>query len=155
MSKKVNVVETDVVKLHQSSQPVDMDNIGLVHGLYDMLVDAYKKLDGKLQGLAAIQVGMKYNAILLRFKRGEEPTVVYNPKVNFKFGMKLSNEGCMSEGNKRYLVKRPVLIHATYYTVENEKKSCLMTYKKARIFMHEYDHLFGILLQDHGIVVEG
>lgn len=154
MGKKLVLVETDVEKLHQPSHEVNLGDVNLVNSIDAALRNTYKKMDGKMQGLAAIQVGYAYKAMLLRFVRGEEPIVVYNPGLIFSFGKKKSNEGCMSEGDDRYIVTRPRLIKVFYYTKYKEKKVEWMTYKKARIFMHEYDHLFGILLQDHGILVE-
>lgn len=147
-------VETDINKLHVKSSEVDMNDVKLTKNIHDALMAVFNKLEGKAQGLSAIQCGLPYCAILLRYVKGEEPIIVYNPKVLVKFGSKKSNEGCLSEGNKRYIVRRPILTKVEYVTRYKEKIIEWLPYKKARIFMHEYDHLQGVLLQDKGIIVE-
>lgn len=147
------IVETDVDYLHQVSKPVTMDS-DMVSLVNFQLLQAYKKLDGECQGLSAVQVGFPVRAILLRYVKGEEPIVIFNPKVDVKLGSKKSNEGCLSEGDVRYIVKRPILIKVQYYLGNGNKVVEWLPYKKARIFMHEYDHLNGILLQDKGKKVE-
>lgn len=147
-------VETDIKVLHKVSQKVDLDDIKLTKNLQDILMGMFDKLDGKAQGISAIQCGMPYCAVLLRYVKGAEPIVIYNPEVLFSFGAKDSNEGCLSEGDHRYIVKRPLLIKVRYFTRYKEEVTEWLPYKKARIFMHEYDHLQGVLLQDKGILVE-
>lgn len=149
-----NVVKTDVDWLHKISEPVDLSSNETVRHLTDILLLAYKQLDGKCQGISAIQVGSPAQAILLRYVKGGEPIVIFNPKVNIKLGSKKSNEGCLSEGNTRYIVKRPLLIKVEYYLADGRHIVEWLPFKKARIFMHEYDHLFGVLLQDKGKKVE-
>lgn len=154
MSKKLTLVETDVGFLHQSSQEVDLGNLDLVNMLEAELLNVFRKMQGKMQGLAAIQVGKPYKAILLRYVKGEDPIVVYNPKILFSIGKVKSIEGCMSEGDSRYLVWRPALALVSYTNKYRETKKEWLPYKKARIFAHEVDHLSGILLQDKGKLVE-
>lgn len=147
-------VETDINKLHVKSSEVDMNDVKLTKNIHDALMAVFNKLEGKAQGLSAIQCGLPYCAILLRYVKGEEPIIAYNPKVLVKLGSKKSNEGCLSEGNKRYIVRRPILIKVEYITRYKDKIIEWLPYKKARIFMHEYDHLQGVLLQDKGTIVE-
>lgn len=150
MKLKNNIVETNVDKLHCKSELVDMNNSSLIFILESALLNAFNKLDCKAQGLAAIQCGKPYCAVLLRYIKGENPLIVFNPTVLLKIGRKSSVEGCLSEGETRYKVYRPLLIKVKYYTSKGLEIVEWLPYKKARIFMHEYDHLNGILLQDHG-----
>lgn len=149
-----NPVETDVNKLHQVSSNVDISDRKLVGHIEYALLATYRKLDGRLQGLAAIQCRLPYCAILLRYVKGKEPVVIFNPEVLFSFGKKKSNEGCLSEGKSRYIVERPLLVKVQYTNIDGLKVKEWLPYAKARIFMHEYDHLKGVLLQDKGILVE-
>ena len=148
------IVETDIDILHQVSSDIDMSNISLVNAVKSKLLQTYEKLDRKCQGISAIQVGYPYKAVLLRYVKGEKPIVIFNPKVYCKIGNKKSNEGCLSEGDSRYIVKRPILIKVGYIAEDGTDVVEWLPYKKARIFMHEYDHLDGILLQDKGVKVE-
>lgn len=146
-------VETDVEKLHRKSLPVNMNGYDPVR-LSKILRDAFNKLDGKLQGISAIQCGYAEQAVLLRYVKGEEPIVIFNPVVLKSVGSKKSNEGCLSEGNNRYIVKRPLFVKVQYDTIAKDCVIEWLPYSKARIFMHEYDHLRGVLLQDVGKKVE-
>lgn len=145
-----NLVVTDIDALHKVSEEVNMDDVATKGYVRDTLLKTYEKLNGAMQGMAAIQVGLPWRAILLRYKKGEEPIVVFNPKVTWSIGSKDSNEGCLSEGSDRWIVKRPLLMRVEYYTFDNERIVEWLPYKKARIFKHEVDHLNGILLQDIG-----
>lgn len=149
-----SVVETDRDKLRVVSEEVDLNNKALVTQLYNVMMDAFVRLGGKVQGIAAIQLGYRKRVALLRYIRGTPPEVIYNPTVVFTLGRKWSNEGCLSEGTARYMIRRPLLAYVKYYTRDNELRRSLLTYKKARIFMHEYNHMDGILLQDAGRKVE-
>lgn len=143
----------DVDTLHKVSTPVDLNNKQLVNKLKDSLLSSFNKREGKLQGMAAIQLGLEYRAILLRMVKGCDPVIVYNPKVLLSFGRKNSNEGCLSEEG-RYIVQRPILCKVEYYVEDGSKHVEWLNHREARIFCHECDHLDGILLQDKGIKVE-
>lgn len=153
MGKKLTVVETDVDKLHQVSQEVDLNDLETVHMIECALMNVYNKLNGCIQGLAGVQVGHTYRAMLLRYVKGKEPIIVFNPEVKFKIGSKNSCERCQSELDVQYIVKRPILVKVTYWTKYRKKVTEWLPYKKARIFMHEFDHLNGVLLQDKGKAV--
>ena len=150
--KSIRLV-TDLDTLHKVSEEVDLSNTNLVKSLESELLNAYNKLDGKLQGLSAIQVDRPYRAILLRYVKGGTPIVVYNPKVISRLFSKKSNEGCMSEPEHRYIVRRPMLALVEYYLSSGEKVKEWLPYAKARIFCHEVDHCNGVLLQDKGKVI--
>jgi peptide deformylase len=151
---KRSPVETDVKTLHQVSKEVDMRDHHFVSTLRIVLLTTFRDLKGAAQGISAVQCGMPYCAVLLRYTKGKDPKVIYNPNVLFAFGSKKSNEGCLSEGDIRYIVKRPLLVKVSYVDEHNTKTIEWLPYKKARIFMHEYDHLNGVLLQDKGVPVE-
>lgn len=157
MSKRLtnNLVETNLDKLRVVSSEVSLSDVSLTSRIDTTMMSVYDKLGGRLQGMAAIQVGLPYRAILLRYVKGEDPIIAYNPVILFKFGKKKSNEGCLSEGDSRFIVKRPRLMKVRYRSKYGYTFTKWLTYKKARIFMHECDHLDGILLTDIGVKVEG
>jgi peptide deformylase len=153
LQSKKHIVDTNKANLRRKSLPVDMNNKELIEQVESTLLNGFAEYDGKVQGLAAIQLWKPYRAILVRFKKGEPPIICYNPEINFKFGSKSSIEGCESEPGHKYVVRRPLITKVTFCTKDNEKKTMLLTYKKARIFCHEVDHLDGILLCDKGVAV--
>lgn len=143
------VVTTDLKTLHKLSVDVPMDDTKTVHMLRDNLLNAYERLGGKLQGMAAIQLSLPYKAILLRYDKNKSPIVIFNPRVIWKYGDRISNEGCLSEKG-RWLVHRPLFAKVQYQLETGKIVTTILYYRKARIFMHEYDHLNGVLLQDIG-----
>lgn len=140
---------TDVAYLHQTCEEVDMSDKELVNKLKESLIECFNKHNGEMKGLAAIQIGLPYCAILVRYKKGGTPAILFNPKVGLTTGKVDSNEGCESEVG-RYIVKRPALANVTYYTPDGKMHKEVLNHAKARVFCHEYDHTRGILLQDIG-----
>lgn len=147
---KLTVVETRLDVLHKVSEEVDIKEETSTWAIKTALLNTFNKLGGRVYGLAAVQCGLLLRAMLLNYTDSSKVIIAYNPKVLFKFGSIDSNEGCMSECNVRYIVKRPLLALVSYTNEECKKATKLLTYKRARIFLHEFDHLNGILLQDKG-----
>lgn len=149
ISKYVRSIVRDKEILHQVSYRVDTSDDVLMRDLRNDLLYMFNKYRGKMQGLAAIQCGRPSRAILLRFDKNKSPVVVFNPEILFQFGSVNSNEGCMSEGDIRYIVKRPIFTRVRYFDGLNYVTK-FYGYRKSRVFAHECDHLDGILLQDKG-----
>lgn len=149
MKLNKGVVETDIDYLHQKCEPINIKDKEKCEQVAKVLRDGYDKLNGKLLGLAAIQLRQPVCAVLIKFYKGE-PHIYYNPKVIFSIGAIDSNEGCESEKPYRYIVKRPLIALVSYYTENRHKVVRIITHRKARIFCHEYDHTNGVLLQDKG-----
>lgn len=149
MKLNKSVVETDVDYLHQKCELVNISDTEECKNIVKKLYDAYNQLNGRVLGLAAIQIRMTVCATLVKYYN-HDPIIVFNPKVIFKFGSRKSNEGCESEKPYRYIVKRPMLAVVSYYTENGKKTTKVITFRKARIFLHEYDHTQGVLLQDIG-----
>jgi len=148
-----HIIETDIAKLSVISESVDLNNKTEMETLNNVLLRAYESLNGACLGISAIQLGIPKRAILLRYAKGK-PIVVYNPEVKVKLGSRKSNEGCLSEGKHRYIVTRPIIAIVSYYDINGNKVNKILSYKRLRIFMHEVDHLNGILLQTKGVQVK-
>ena len=108
------------------------------------------KLDNKLQGCAAIQLGFPVRTFIIRNPKTKEWSMCNNPELNWKFGIRHSYEGCLSV-ESRYFVWRPLFVCATWEDENLERKKHILGPKMARIFMHEYDHLEGITIADKGV----
>ena len=108
----------------------------------------YLTVNKRVQGLAAPQIGYILSIMLVRYKDGVIRCCL-NPIIEWKFGHKDSNEGCESvEG--RYIVKRPLIMKVSYFDEQGKEVHEILTYRKARVFEHEYHHLCGILISDIG-----
>lgn len=150
MSKQVRPwFETSKNVLHRKSMKVPISDKKFVSRIEKKLLDKFNGIKGCAQGISAVQIGEPYRIALIRYKKGHKPFFIINPEILFTFGERLSNEGCLSEPDKRYNVMRPTVMGIKYYSNGKWKRRVLM-YKKARIIAHEIDHMNGVLLQDKG-----
>ena len=92
-------------------------------------------------GLAANQIGDTRQYFLMNKE------LVINPII-LKQSDKLENgrEGCLSFPNQKAWIKRPRIITVEYTDGNKERVTKTLRGDKARVFMHEYDHLQGITI---------
>ncbi|MCM1289078.1 MAG: peptide deformylase [Corallococcus sp.] len=138
-----NIIKMGDPLLRKISKPVTVFDTKL-HQLLDDLADTLHYAEGL--GLAAPQVG-----ILKRVCIVEYDDVLYelvNPELVKSSGKCVDNEGCLSVVGFRGLVERPEKIDITYFNRNGEKQSLHAEGYFARVFLHEMDHLDGILFAD-------
>ena len=138
-----NIVKMGDPVLRKVCKPVDKFDQKLSQLLDDM-VETLHRAEGL--GLAAPQVG-----ILKRVCIVEYDDVLYelvNPVLVSSSGKCVDNEGCLSVVGFRGLVERPQVIDVEYFDRNGEKKSIHAEGYFARVFLHEMDHLDGILFVD-------
>ena len=140
-------IEKNILNLRRKSVNVPLTDSAVVTRLERNLISKFNEIHGAAQGISAIQIGEPYRAALIRYKKGRKPFVMFNPTVIYTIGERDSNEGCLSEIDKRYYVKRPLVMRVKYYS-NGKWKTRTLFYKKARIVAHEIDHMDGILLRD-------
>ena len=106
-------------------------------------------------GLAAIQVGILKQIIVIDLKSGEqdislrEPHVFVNPKILKKFGSTVSEEGCLSVIDFRGDIERAEKILVEYQDVKGNIHQIKADEMMSICLQHEIDHLNGILFIDH------
>ncbi|MGB4293300.1 MAG: peptide deformylase [Bacteroidales bacterium] len=137
--------------LKKVAAEVEKDYPGLKQLIDDMFETMYA---AEGVGLAAPQIGKSIRVFVIdgaplaedepefaNFKR-----VFINPKIIEKDGELVPmNEGCLSIPNIREEVKRESHIRVQYYDQNWEFHDETFVGYKARVFLHEYDHLDGIL----------
>jgi peptide deformylase len=105
-------------------------------------------------GLAAPQVGKSVRLVLVDVSSGESKSalrVMINPVVtSMSPETDVRPEGCLSLPGELFHVRRSLSVKVRYLnprlsTVEDE-----LFDMEARIFLHELDHLSGILISDIG-----
>ena len=100
-------------------------------------------------GLAAPQIGITKRVIYINFGDGENEYVLINPKI---LGVSKETyedyEGCLSYVMHEGLVKRPVAVKIEALDENGEKRVYEAQELLARCFMHEIDHLEGIMYVD-------
>ena len=125
----------------------EVKDVNEIKDLLKDLEDTLATVDGI--GLAAPQIGVNKKVTLIDFRDGVNRYVLINPKV-VKTSKKtaIDYEGCLSFVMHEGLVERPVKVEVEALNEHNE----LMYYKVdgllGRCFLHEIDHLEGIMYTD-------
>lgn len=104
-------------------------------------------------GLAAPQVGITYRFFIMYNPETKEEFVCFNPKVLKEFPNKQTgDEGCLSYPGLSLSVTRSTRIRAEYTDENGIKRTKTLKGLMARCFLHELDHLNGIVFLER---VEG
>lgn len=99
-------------------------------------------------GLSACQVGLDMRCFVMGETK-ESAIMVINPKVlAFDDDTELEVEGCLSFPDVFLKVNRPKTVQAEWLDENGEKQSGLLEGYGARCFMHELDHLNGVVYKD-------
>ena len=111
--------------------------------------------DQRGAGIAAPQIGINQR-IFIFIEPGDRPdiNVCINPEITARSIRQIEmEEGCLSvqgpDGPVFALVSRPETITATWTTLDGKTKTRELTGVAARAFLHEHDHLNGILFTDY------
>lgn len=104
-------------------------------------------------GLAAVQVGMLKQIIVIDVEDGKKPYVLINPKILKTKGSKECEEGCLSFPNEFGKVIRPTEVIVEYYDRKAKKVKLKAKDLLAQAVCHEIDHLNGIVFID--LVIPG
>ena len=113
----------------------------------DML-DEMLKYDGI--GLAANQVGIRARVFVMGSRANPEKGVAFfNPEVVANTEeMKDLEEGCLSFPGIFVKIKRPTKIKARWQNAQGEVMEGTFEGYECKCFLHELDHLEGIVFQD-------
>ncbi len=100
-------------------------------------------------GLAGNQVGLLKRVFTIQLKNHPdklEPFAMFNPKViNQSTDLQSNEEGCLSFPDLFLGVSRPKEITAAYLDKEGKECTITLTGIDARCFLHELDHLNGVV----------
>lgn len=109
--------------------------------LYNDLAETMRDNDG--MGLSANQINVRTRAFVMR---AEEIIGVFNPRVvDASIETVSLEEGCLSYPNLFVKIKRPKSIKVRFTTPDGETSTKTFTGMTARVFLHELDHLNGII----------
>ena len=101
-------------------------------------------------GLAAPQVGIPYSVFVMGNPDDPDSIFsVFNPLIvdEASKDIVLGEEGCLSFPNLYVKVKRPKSIKARFSGHDGNVGTLTLDNWSARIFQHEFDHLYGITFQ--------
>lgn len=98
-------------------------------------------------GLAAPQINSDLSMFIMKLDGIN--TVIINPRILKREGLKPSMEGCLSIPNMSGVVpNRNITLEVLFYDGHFNKHQMTLTGFNAIIWQHEYDHLNGILYTD-------
>lgn len=112
------------------------------------LLDTMYAADGI--GLAAPQVGVPLRVFAYDVREPDRPTgVLVNPEVVERSGSSTEEEGCLSIPGLTAKVERAERVVVEGFDPDGEEVRFEADGLLARCFLHEVDHLDGVLFPDH------
>jgi peptide deformylase len=141
--------------LRQQATPVINCLDESVQSLIEQLIPVLNASNGV--GMAAPQVGRSLQIIVVASRPNPryphapqmEPVVMINPKlVSYSEELVKDWEGCLSIPGIRGLVPRYRAIEVEYTNCQGQVEHRQFTDFIARVFQHEYDHLYGKVFLD-------
>jgi peptide deformylase len=99
-------------------------------------------------GLSANQVGLPWSFFVFGDPNSPDDHIgVFNPKiVDYDTESSYTEEGCLSFPGLWVKVKRPEKIRARFTTWDGTQDTMQFGGYSARVFQHEYDHMYGVTM---------
>ncbi len=131
--------------LKRATAPVtDIDGalVKLVEGMYDTMYEASGA------GLAASQVGVQKRFFVYDVNDETGPHVILNPEIVETSGEWTYEEGCLSLPGLAFEIVRPKLVTVKGIDLDGNEIVIQGDELLGRVFLHETDHLDGVLMVD-------
>jgi peptide deformylase len=142
MSYKIRTYGDPVLKSKASLvENIDGKVVRLVDDMFDTLVDT-----GNGIALAAPQIGVQKQVVV--WDIDENPLAIVNPEVVESDGEWAYDEGCLSIPGLYVEMLRPKQVLVRGVNLEGEVVEIEADELEARMFLHEIDHLNGVLMFD-------
>ena len=119
---------------------IDGSTVKLVDAMYETMYDAPGV------GLAAPQVGVQQRFFV--YDVGDGPNVLFNPEVVEATGEWLYEEGCLSLPGLAFEIVRPKVVTVQGLGIDGFEVVVQGDELLGRVFLHEIDHLDGVLMLD-------
>lgn len=149
----LELIPTDDPRLHSTAETFNPHQWRELNDTVSAMFELMHSHEG--MGLAAPQVGIMKRLFIMWNSNSSTHYVCINPRV-IKLGKetKVKDEGCLSYPGQTVVVERPTEIRVTYQNLRGTKVTKKLTGIMARCFMHELDHLNGVVMEDVGTIVE-
>jgi peptide deformylase len=132
-------------RLHSRVPEFDFDNPPIdPEQLFANLVETMRHNRGA--GLAANQCGLPYRCFVAYYEG--EPFIAFNPEVKLEEGSQTDTEGCLSFPGTILTVTRAMGVHFVFQTATGFKKIHSVAGFRARVALHEIDHLNGVVFTE-------
>jgi peptide deformylase len=132
----------DPVLKQKAKDVTDID--GTLARFVDTMVDTMYEAAGV--GLAAPQVGVQKR--MFTYDVGDGPQVLINPEVAEATGEWVYEEGCLSIPGFHFEIVRPKVVTMTGIDIDGNEVVIEGDELLGRVFLHELDHLDGVLMLD-------
>lgn len=129
-------------KTSRKVEELDQRTQTLIDDMFETMYDA-----GGV-GLAAVQVGVLKQIIVIDTDEPGEKLVLINPEIIEAKGEQQTPEGCLSIPGRAAIVKRPETVTVRAMDREGNVFEKTGTGLLAKAFCHEIDHLSGVLYID-------
>lgn len=119
------------------------------------LIDTVRSCPTPALGLAATQIGIRKQVLIMRLVNEEIPgqqkwTCLVNPKIVDKDKRTVrTEEGCLSFPGVMQLVERPYQVTVEFQNLSGKKIKGVFYDMESVIVQHEIDHLNGVLFVDY------
>lgn len=98
-------------------------------------------------GLAANQITLDAAVHVQMLQK--EMVTMFNPQIHeISEHTVLMSEGCLSDPGMELKIKRPDMIKVSWEDVNDKRTSATLYGMDCRVFLHEFDHLQGVLFTD-------
>jgi peptide deformylase len=147
----LELIPDDDIRLHSKAEMFNPREWPELKATVDAMFELMNKHDG--MGLAAPQVGIMKRMFIIQIGFGKK-YVCINPKVTKASSTtKIKDEGCLSYPEQDYLIERPTDIRVSYQDSKGTSVAKKFSGTMARCFLHELDHLNGIVMSDVGKLI--
>ena len=140
------LVKSDDKILHQRVKPcgANLDR----HFLAKTLIENMLHYDGV--GLSANQIGISERVFIMMLNMETEETITcFNPRIIKRYDDNVwCEEGCLSFPDEIINVERPDRIVVKYEDEDKKDHKIKLSGMAARVFLHEFDHLEGIVFTE-------
>jgi peptide deformylase len=121
---------------------IDGSMVKLVDAMYETMYEAPGV------GLAAPQVGVQKRFFVYDIADDSGPHVVFNPEVVEATGEWTYEEGCLSLPGLSFEIVRPKVVTMRGIDIDGNEVVVQGDELLGRVFLHEIDHLDGVLMLD-------
>ncbi len=132
----------DPVLKQRASEVTDLD--GRLAALVEDMTATMYAAPGV--GLAAPQVGIQQRLFVYDLQDGLGARAMVNPEIVESDGEWAFEEGCLSVPGLSWEIVRPKTIHLRGFDIHGNQIDLEADEYEARVFLHELDHLDGVLL---------
>lgn len=133
--------------LKQVSEPWDFEKDKHPEEIEKNMIEIMRTFNGI--GLAGNQVGLLKRVLIIKLKDSVEPFAMFNPSVlEQSVEVQKTGEGCLSFPNLWLDVDRPKWVTSEFFDKQGKKCTITLQGIDARCFLHELDHLNGIVFTE-------